>query len=470
MRTPELFRSLAFRLAVAFALTITAAMAAVFALVYLEISTSDVARLRIVLSDEAAKGVNESDAELRRALDLRLTRDLRRLDYVALYNPDGVLLFGNVAEMPAIAVDGAAHFIGAVRPPGEDDRTEPALFVARRRPDGGVLLLGRSLLEVYAIRSTVLRALITGLAPMVLLALAIGAFFARRASQRLTRIHDTIARIMAGDLGARLPVSDKPGDIDRVARAVNLMLDEIARLLDQLKSVGDNIAHDLRSPLAVVRAKLERALADDAGEQALRGAAAEALVRLDKAMIAISALLRVSAVESGLRLSAFREIDIAEICIDLFEFYEPLARANEVEMTLDAPATATMSGDADLMREAISNLIDNAIKFTPAAGKVRLEVVKQQGPPLVRVIDSGRGVAPGDRDKIFRRFYRGEGGDEAEGHGLGLSIARMIANLHGFDLTVTDNAPGARFELTPQSQAARAIDQARMLIQQARLS
>jgi signal transduction histidine kinase len=469
MRTPELFRSLAFRLALAFALTITAAMAAVFALVYLEISTSDVARLRVVLTDEAAKGVNESDAELRRALDLRLTRDLRRLDYVALYNPDGTLAFGNVPEMPGIAVDGAAHFVAAAHPSGAEDREEPALFVARRRPDGGVLLLGRSLLEVYAIRSTVLRALVTGLAPMIVLALAIGAYFARRASQRLTRIHDTIARIMAGDLGARLPVSDKPGDIDKVARAVNLMLDEIGRLLDQLKSVGDNIAHDLRAPLAVVRAKLERALAEDTGAQALRSAATEALVRLDKATIAISALLRVSAVESGLRLSAFREIDIAEICMDLFEFYEPLARANDIAMTIDAPATATMSGDADLMREAISNLIDNAIKFTPVGGKVRLEVIKQEGPPLVRVTDSGRGVAPAERERIFGRFYRGAGGDDAEGHGLGLSIARMIANLHGFDLSVTDNAPGARFELAPQSKAARAIDQARKLIQQARL-
>jgi signal transduction histidine kinase len=468
MRTPELFRSIAFRLALAFALAITAATAAVFALVYLEISTTDVARLRVVLADEAAKGVSESDSELRRALDLRLTRDLRRLDYVALYNPDGSLVFGNVAKMPPIEIDGAAHFVAAEHPPGVEDRTEPALFVARRRPDGGVLLLGRSLLEVYAIRSTVLWSLLTGLAPTILLALAIGAFFARRASQRLTRIHDTIGRIMAGDLDARLPVGDNPGDIDRVARAVNLMLDEIVRLLDRLKVVGDNIAHDLRAPLAVVRAKLERGLTEDSDERALRAAAAEALARLDKTMIAISALLRVSAIESGLRLSAFREIDVAEISADLFEFYEPLARANGVEMILDAPASAHMAGDADLMREAISNLIDNAIKYTSPGGKVRLEVVKRDGLPVVRVTDNGCGVAPADREKIFKRFYRGESGQDAEGHGLGLSIAGMIAGLHGVDLTVTDNAPGACFELAPRPKSAAAMDQARLLMKEGR--
>src|SRR5580658_6927032 len=126
MRTREIVRSTAFRLAIAFALATAAATAAVFALVYLEISTSDVARLRIVLVDEAAKGVNESDDDLRRALELRLTRDLRRLDYVALFDANGTRIYGNIEKIPDITIDGDAHFVAAARPPGAEGRTEPA--------------------------------------------------------------------------------------------------------------------------------------------------------------------------------------------------------------------------------------------------------------------------------------------------------------------------------------------------------
>jgi len=453
MRALELFRSTAFRLAVAFALATTIATAAVFGLVYLEISTSDVARLRVVLVDEAAKGITETDNELRRALELRLTRDLRRLDYVALFAADGTQVYGNIDKLPDIAIDGQAHFVAEARPSGSDSRAEPALFVARRRADGGVLLLGRSLLEVYAIRSTVLRSLAIGLGPAIVLALAIGAIVARRATQRLTLIHETIARIMQGDLKARLPNGRQNDDIDKISRAVNLMLDELARLLDQLKSVGDNIAHDLRTPLAVMRAKLERGLAAGDDHRALRIAAEDALDRLDKAMVMVTALLRISAVESGLRASAFRAIDIAKICADLFEFYEPVAGAKSIEMTLQTPGAAPMRGDADLMREAISNLIDNAIKFTPPGGKVQLEIAMSGGQPMVRVRDSGRGVPPAERDKIFQRFYRG-GDQAAPGYGLGLSIAQTIASLHGFELTVEDNAPGGRFQLAVRTNTA----------------
>jgi signal transduction histidine kinase len=449
MRTPELIRSTAFRLSLALAMAIVVATAIVFALVYLELSTSDVARLRVVLVGEAATGVGESEDQLRRALELRLTRDLRRLDYVALFDKDGLLVFGNIAKLPAIAVDGEAHFVAGARPSGAEGTVEPALFVARRRADGGVLLLGRSLVEVYAIRGIVLRALLAGLMPTTLLSLAIGVFFARRASLRLALVHETIDRIMAGDLAARLPGGAQNDDIGKVTRAVNRMLDELFRLLDQLKNAGDNIAHDLRTPLAVMRAKLERALADDADEEQLRRAAVDSLGQLDRAMASVRALLRIAAVENGLRASAFREIDLAMICADLFEFYEPLANSKSIEISLSAPASALMRGDAELMREAISNLIDNAIKFTPSGGSVRLEVATTEGRPIVRVADSGPGVAPPERDKIFRRFYRGANQKDNAGHGIGLSIAKTIASLHGFELIVEDSPFGASFRLSP---------------------
>ena len=446
MRMFDILRSSAFRVALAFALAMAAATSIIFGFVYLQIVTSNEASVRLILIDEAAKGANDTEGELKSALDLRLTRDLRRLDYVALFDAAGKLIIGNVDTMPDIPIDGKSHFVSAVRAPGGRDQIEPAIFVARKRPDGGVLLLGRSMIEVYALRQTVLFALATAIVPMLLLALTIGAIFAHRASRRLTRIHQTIAKIMQGDLHVRLPVRNRPDELDTVSRDVNLMLDEIVRLLIQIKGVGDNIAHDLRTPLAAMRAKLERGVTS-ADDHEMRHLGRQALAELDKAMVTVTALLRVAEIENGPRSNEFKPIDLAAICADVFEFYAPLARNKSILMTLDAKSPVPTVGDGDLMREALLNLVDNAIKFTSEGGKVRLAALMEAGQPVVRVSDNGLGVEPGERKKIFERFHRAARGDRGSGSGLGLSIAAAIASLHNFDLHVEDNNPGALFEM-----------------------
>ena len=176
-----------------------------------------------------------------------------------------------------------------------------------------------------------LRALAIALLPTILLILAIGAWFAYRASQQFKRVHDAIVRIMNGDLDLRLPFAGED-DIGKIARAVNLMLDEIARLLDHLKSAGDNIAHDLRTPLAVARAKLERALDNESGTEQLREALEAALVQIEKVSMTISAILRISAVEQGAREKQFKDFDLAAVCAQLLDFYEPLAESKGVTM------------------------------------------------------------------------------------------------------------------------------------------
>jgi signal transduction histidine kinase len=450
MWTLEVFKARAFRLALGFALTIALATAGAFAFIYLQVSRADIGQVSAVLVDEASRSVDESEADLRRALELRLTRDIRRLDFVALIDPKGGIIFGNVPFMPRIPIDAKAHVVDEDVFPDPHGDKDPAIFVARRRADGGVLLLGRSLREDYDLQETLLQALAIALLPTILLILAIGAWFAHRASQRFKRVHDAIVRIMNGDLDLRLPLAGED-DIGKIARAVNLMLDEIARLLNHLKSAGDNIAHDLRTPLAVARAKLERALDNESGTEQLREALEAALVQIEKVSMTISAILRISAVAQGGREKQFKDFDLASVCAQLFDFYEPLAESKAVTMIVDAARPVPIRGDQDLMREALSNLIDNAIKFTPAGGVVRIEARMTDGRPLALVSDTGLGVPSQERDKIFDRFYRGERSAQTPGHGLGLSIAETIANLHGFKLTVEDNNPGARFELRPTS-------------------
>ena len=442
----EFFRSSAVRVALAFVFVTVVATTGVFGLVYLQISEADQKRNRLILEDEAAKSANHSVDELKYAFEVRLTHDLRRLDYAAFFDADRKLMFGNIDALPAIPLDGKSHFVAASRVPGSDNRLEPAIFVARMRPDGNIMLLGRSLLETLAFRQIVQSALATALAPMLLLAVAIGAFFARRASRRLTAIHDTIARIMKGDTHLRLPVRSKKDAIDKVSHDVNLMLDEITRLLVQIKGVSDNIAHDLRSPLAVVHAQLERGLESSDNEE-LRAVTRQALAHIDKAMLTIAALLRLADVEYGPKSSKFRTIDLSAICTDLFEFFEPLATSKSIAMTLETQSPVQILGDGDLMREAVSNLIGNAIKFTPENGRVGVSVTQEDGRPVIRVRDNGIGVEPGERDKIFQRFYRTASGHRVPGSGLGLSIAAAIANLHDFELRFDDNDPGAVFEM-----------------------
>ena len=441
----EFLRSSAVRVALAFVLVTTAATTAVFGLVYFQIGEANEARNRLILEAEAAKSVNRPVDELKAGFEVRLTHDLRRIDFAALFDSNRKFMFGNIEQLPAMTVDGKAHYIAGVRARDRED-LEPAVFVALARPDGNIMLLGRSLLESYAYRRIVQRALAAGLVPMLLLALGIGAYFARRASRRLTAIHDTIARIMKGDTDLRLPIGSGRDTIDKISRDVNLMLDEIVRLLVQLKGVGDNIAHDLRSPLAVVHAQLERGL-DSSSDEQLRAVVRQALAHIDKAMLTVAALLRLADVEYGPKSSTFRPIDLSAICADLFEFYEPLAESKSIKMTLETQSPVQIQGDRDLMREAVSNLIGNAIKFTPDHGSVRISVTREDGLPVVRVRDSGIGVEPADRDKIFQRFYRTSSGHRVPGSGLGLSIAAAIANLHEFDLRFNDNDPGAVFEM-----------------------
>ena len=446
MRITEVFRARAFRLALGFCLAISLATAAAFAFIYLQVSRADIERVGAILVDEAAKSEGDSEAQLRKALELRLTRDIRRLDFVALIDPQGRLVFGNVPVMFPIPIDAQAHVVQEDLLPDPRGDKDPAIFVARRRTDGGVLLLGRSLRDAYDLQETLLRALAIALLPTILLILSIGAWFAHRASQRFKRVHGAIVRIMNGDLDLRLPV-DGDDDIDKIARAVNLMLDEIARLLERLKSAGDNIAHDLRTPLAVARAKIERALDSGADTEGLRAGMEAALAQIEKVSTAISAILRISVVENRGHKTQFKEFDLAAVCAQLLDFYEPLAESKGVTMVVDAERPVPIRGDQDLMREALSNLVDNAIKFTPAGGAVRIEARMVEGRPFVQVSDTGIGVPAQERTRIFDRFYRGELSGKSSGHGLGLSIAKTIVNLHGFKLAVEDNNPGARFEL-----------------------
>jgi signal transduction histidine kinase len=441
----DLTRSTPLRFAFVFASAIFLLSGLVFVAIYETATRAWVAELTHVFADEAEKAAAADDARLRRSLDLRLTRDFRRLNYVALYDAEGALVFGNLDRRPDIPADGAVRYFPEFRA-SPAAPAAPTIFVARRRENGSVIVLGRSLEEALILRRVLFRALAFGILPLAAGALLLGFAAARRAAARLRAVDRSIGAIVNGDLRARLPSATGFRELDALVASVNQMLEEIERLLAQMAAVGDNIAHDLRAPIANVRAMLDGALKGAAKEESLRAPVQAALRQLDRASKTIAALQRLSAIEAEHRLSSFRDVDLAALCLEMGEFFVPLAQAKGVALSVMAPAPLTRRGDPDLLREALANLIDNALKFTPRGGAVTVEA-RESGGALLCVSDNGRGVPVAEKHDIFRRFVRLRGAGDTSGSGLGLSIVEAIARLHGWRLVLEDNAPGARFVL-----------------------
>jgi signal transduction histidine kinase len=443
MGIAELFRSAAFRLALAFAIVVTVSTSVVFGIVYWDVANSDAVRAQTSLIDEVTKASAEPDAQLMPELKRRLTRDLRQIEYVGLFDASGKRIYGNVAAPPPVPLDSHYHTIWTTSPDGTGH--ESAFFVGRPRPDGGSLVMGRSLYEIHALRQSVLRAVAIGVGPTILIALSAGIILSLRASRRLNAIHLAIERVIKGDLRERLPANPFPDSIDELVRSVNRMLDEITRLMNQLRQVGDNIAHDLRTPLTVAYIRLERAL--DAPEDQLRAATQQIVGDLDRALKTVTTLLRISQIESGLQHNAFTDVDLTSLCRDIFEFYEPLAEAKLITMKLEAKDKVSIRGDGELLREAFMNLLDNAIKFTPAEGTVQMTVENGALGTRVEIRDSGPGILPNERDQIFKRMFRSASTNHIPGNGLGLSMAATIAEMHGLSIRVCETSVGACFEI-----------------------
>jgi len=242
-------------------------------------------------------------------------------------------------------------------------------------------------------------------------------------------------------------VSRHGDELDMLAGIVNAMLDEIERLLGEVKGVCDNIAHDLRTPLTRLRSRLYR-LQQQFGEDSDETAALDAcMVDTDALLDRFRALLRISELENQRRRVGFDNVDLAEILREVHALYLPLAEDRGQQLALDLPALPFIHADRHLLLEALSNLVGNAIKFTPPGGLVEIRARTADDGPWVDVSDSGPGIPPDQRDAVTRRFYRTESSRSTPGSGLGLSIVSAIARLHGYTLEIAGSEQGARLSL-----------------------
>jgi signal transduction histidine kinase len=283
------------------------------------------------------------------------------------------------------------------------------------------------------------RVLALGLVPAVALGLAAGALLSLRGQKRVAEVAGKVQRIVAGELRERLPAHKVNDPFDRLAVLVNGMLDEIETLVGNLAHVGDDIAHDLRTPLTRVRVGLERARAKSGNLDELKAAVDQAITGLDQSLAIITALLRIAAIEQSRRSSAFHEVPLADLVRAVGDLYEPIAEDKGVAFVVTADENVVVQGDRDLLLEAVANLVDNAVKFTPAGGRVDLALSRRGDDAVVSVRDTGPGIAAEEREQVGRRFYRSDKSRRDPGVGLGLSLVNAIVKLHGFRFAI---APG----------------------------
>jgi len=385
------------------------------------------------------------------ALAASMTFDIRGIDAYGLFDAEHRYLSGALREIPPdLPLDARIHMLANCAE--SDDPTLPADScdaVATPTLDGRWLVLVRDNGSLFAVTQIILHALFWGVSLTILPGIAGWHLLRRRPLRRIRAIQASAEAIVAGDLTHRLPLSNRRDELDMLAAIVNAMLERIERLMNEVKGVCDNIAHDLRTPLTRLRAQLYRIQqqADDSSPlaQQLDSVLAEA----DTLMARFRGLLRISELEDRQRRSGFVQLDPVPLLQELHDFYLPLAEEGELVFQLQLPeALPTLNGDRALLFEAIANLLSNSIKFTPPGGEVILRGLNQSGYTRIEVLDSGPGIPVAEREAVFQRFYRAEGGNQQSGFGLGLSIVAAIVSLHGFTLDVgTSDSGGARLAL-----------------------
>ncbi len=366
-----------------------------------------------------------------------------------LVDPSFVPLAGNLTEWPSALKDAS----------GWDDftaRKGQALLRARYEtlPDRSRLLVGRDIDDLDAFTQRIRIALSLGLVLIFALAGVASLSVTRRTVGRIEAINATSRDIMHSGLGRRIPLRGTRDEWDDLAANLNSMLDRIEALMAEVKQVTDNVAHDLRTPLARMRGRLEKAhnhRRDADSDQALLG---DILTDLEDVLRLFSSLTRISQIEANDRTAGFGLVNLAIIANEVVELFDAAAEEKGIHIELIADPSMLVIGDRDLLFEAISNLVDNSIKYGCAGGRVTVELSRNDDDTILSVADDGPGIPADEYQHVLKRFYRLEQSRRAPGNGLGLSLVDAVARLHGARIEMRDNHPGLHLQLrfaTPAS-------------------
>ncbi|MGG5888588.1 sensor histidine kinase [Falsiroseomonas sp. HC035] len=369
----------------------------------------------------------------------RIALDVQNEALYLLQSPDRTTLAGNLEAWPEEA-EGDPLWIRI--PLLREDSESEARLLRIDLGEGYRMLVGRDVAEKLRLRALLSEGIAWAAASSAAIAV-LGAWLLRRALEdRLAPVYGTAAAISGGDLSRRVPLSDRQDEFDRLGMTMNAMLDRIAQLMAGVRGVSDAIAHDLRTPIARARAKLEESLSAASDEEALRAAVEQGIADLDDIARVFKAVLRIAEVEAGARRAAFALLDLAPMLADAAELYGAAAEVGEQVLETNLPEALPLVGDRDLLLQAVANLLDNALKFNPAGGRVVLSARQSGNVVEIAVADDGPGLAVADRVRVGERFFRTDAARTTPGSGLGLSLVRAVVALHGGEVVLADSHPG----------------------------
>jgi signal transduction histidine kinase len=435
---PDFVRTTTFRwTSIAFAVCILLFSA----FVYWEAATYMLARMDATIAEESLVVAADTPDRQLNAIEDRLSEDPRRIKLAGLFGADGHRIAGNLESLPAgLPVNATVQTAHVIRIDQRGHEAMTVRAIARSLPDGNVLVIARHNGELKQLAEVVARALLLALPFAIGLSLAIGAILSVRVQRRVAGLNALVRRIMSGSLSERIPVAGLDHPFDKLAAIANGMLDEIEVLVTEMAGVGNEIAHDLRTPLTRVRIGLERGRANATTLAELQAVTDRAIGALDQSLTIITALLRITEIENSRGKANFSEVALAELVREVGDLYDPIAEDRHVTLRVAAAGSATVYCDRDLFFEAVANLVDNAVKFTPADGCIDISLVRREDENIIRISDTGPGIGEDERNAVMRRFYRSDKSRNTQGAGLGLSLVSAIVKLHGFRLTLN---PGA---------------------------
>ena len=450
---PSLWRSAGLRLAIVYAVLFAASALAL--VLFLWWATAGLLDRQVEAAMRAdAQGLSEQWDRgglpaLRTTIEDRLAENVDDNAIYLLANPAMQPLVGNLAKWPPAVTNTDVVYELMVARAGVTSMARVQRFDL---PDGSHLLVGRDVETRTPLRALLTSALLWSVALLIVLGIVGGLVMQRLFRRMMASVTATAGAVAQGDLSRRVRLTGRGDEFDRLAETINDMLDRIGRLMDGVRAVSNSIAHDLRTPIARARARLEDAGTHAAGADELRAAVERAVADLDGVAAIFDALLRIAEIEAGTRRAAFADQDLAGLLDGLAELYTAPAEERGLSLLHAPSGPLPVHGDRDLIGQAVVNLLDNAFKFSPPGGAVRLSGMAGAAGVVITVEDSGPGIPEADRARATERFFRGEQARQTPGSGLGLALVDAVAMLHGGTLALEDAAPGVRAVLTLASR------------------
>jgi signal transduction histidine kinase len=438
----ELLRTTSFRLTLLYAGLTGLSFLLLFAVVYFSAARFMDGQIDATVAAELAEV--QSDALDSRSGGLAaVLRDLSSRTtgfFYLLEDGGGAVVAGNLPRIDP--VPGIRDWPGSARHRGDSMQGIRGRGVALA--DGGYLFVGMSTLQLHEMQEMLVGSFLWGLAGAMLVALAGGVLMGLGVLRRIESVSRTSRDIVGGDLSRRIPVTGSADEFDHLATSLNAMLDRIQALMEGLRQVSTDIAHDLRTPLTRLRQRIELAQRRDADAGALKQVLEATLGELDGILETFGALLRIAQIESGARKAGFARVDLAEVLRTVVEVYQSALEDKQQELHSELPGVLPVRGDRELLMQMFANLLENAVRHSPEGARITVGAQLRDGCVEAVVADSGPGIPAELRSKVLQRFYRLESSRTTPGSGLGLSLAAAVAALHDSRLELGDNAPGLR--------------------------